>query len=49
MQGNSPADFAPLAHALSCQLLSLDVRLPVEVTGVGEASPFFAVLLFFAP
>jgi hypothetical protein len=49
MQGNSPADFAPLAHALGCQLLSLEVFLSVKVTGVGEVSPFFAVVFFFTP
>jgi hypothetical protein len=48
MQGNSSADFAPLAHALSCQSLSVEVFLSVEVTGVGEVSPFFAVVFFFA-
>jgi len=38
-----------LSHALSCQLLSLELFLSVEVTGVDEVSPFFAVILFFAP
>jgi hypothetical protein len=47
MQGNSSADFSPLAHALRCQLLGLEVFLPVEVAGVGEVSPFLAVMLFF--
>ena len=49
MQGNSSADFAPLAHAVGCQLLSREIFLFVKVTGVGEVGPFFAVVFFFAP
>jgi hypothetical protein len=49
MQGNSPADFAPFARALGCQLLSLEVFLSLKVAGVDELSPFFVLVLFFAP
>ncbi len=41
-----PVDFL---IALSCQLLSLEAFLPVEVAGVGEMIPFFTVVLFFPP
>ena len=47
VQSHSTADFFPFSHALGRRLLSLEVVLSVEV--VGEVSPFFAVVLFFAP